>query len=404
MNVAKVWPAVQNFITAQPLPLTRIDFHYMGGEPMLAWEEIQKLNAIAKEYFQLHNIDFSWGMTSNLIDLDEQKMHVMISEHAGIHCSIDGTKQIQDSQRPYANGRGSFDDVIKNIPFALNITPHDTARVTVTPESVYYLIEISEFILSQGFKVVGLFPAYNLDWTEETLSIWEKQIELCYQRYGKDKISTMIKYRGKKKEFNYCGAGKGLWALDVDGKLYHCHHLTNDHEHMIIDAAHATPEAIAEAIKISTLPPRDTSINEACKNCPALEFCNGGCWADNYLTNKSATSPAPIECTMRIATTRAIGKFIMPTRTVENSHKEEMKMCGRCNSCQNCYQNCDTCDECNTCQDCNTCQSCDTCESNCQTSCQSKCEDSCQSSCERKCQSCEDRCQERCDYHCEYGA
>jgi radical SAM protein with 4Fe4S-binding SPASM domain len=209
-------------------------------------------------------------------------------------------------------------------------------------------------------------------------------------------------YRGKKKEFNYCGAGKGLWALDVDGKLYHCHHLTNDSMHMIIDAAHATPEAIAEAIKISSLPPRDRSINDACQNCPALEFCNGGCWAGNYLTNKSATSPAPIECTIRIATTRAIGQFIIPTQTLENSNKTEMKMCGNCNTCQNCYQSCDTCDGCNTCQDCHTCQTCNTCESNCQTSCQSKCEDNCQSSCERKCQSCEDRCQERCDYHCEY--
>ncbi len=425
MNVFKVWQAVQNFLAAQLSTLKEVSFYYMGGEPMLAWDEIQQLNTLAKQSFDLQKIKFSWGMTSNLIALDEQKMKVMISQGAGIHCSIDGPAHIQDKQRPYVNGRGSFADVVKNIPFALNITPNDTARVTVTPDSVYYLMEISEFLLNQGFKVVGLFPAFNMNWTEETLNIWGEQIKQCFERYGRKKISTLIKYHGKKSEFTYCGAGRGLWALDIEGGLYHCHHLTNNRANMIIDAATATPEEITLAIKKSTLPPSDKSINETCQNCPALEFCNGGCWADNYLTNKLSTSPVPIECALRILTAKQIGQHLSPqpqankaithnnceyfcqgceycdgfcVTSCDNNQENEqdMKMCGTCYTCQNCYR-CEDCEECNTCQNCYTCQG--GCDNNCETTCEYRC----QSRCEQNCQSCDTRCDgcERCDISCQ---
>lgn len=247
-----------------PHRLKNVNINYIGGEPLLAWDRILDLNKLAKDYFKKMEIPFRWSMTSNIVDLDEAKSEHMIQEKAGIHCSIDGPTDIHDKNRPFANanGTGSFSKVAKNIPLALRITPNDTARVTVCPEDAQRMPEIAHEILNRGFNSVGLFPAQIDGWTADAVSNWQAGIagafELVQKTYGKEKaISTIIKptvLGDKPESFSYCGAGKGLWAIGVDGKLYFCHHMTNRKELAIIDAYSASVEKIRMAIESSSLP------------------------------------------------------------------------------------------------------------------------------------------------------
>ncbi|NCN52102.1 radical SAM protein [archaeon] len=209
MDVKKVWNTVNSFLKSNS-QLRSFKFHFMGGEPLIAWSQMRKLNSLAKDYSEKNNLSFGWGATSNLILLDEEKKEVFIKEKASIHCSIDGPKKIHNQNRPYANGRGSFLDVEKNIPLALAITPNDTARVTVTPKSANNLLEISEFLLDKGFKKVGLFPVFDMEWTNSEMKIWSNEIAKSMAKFGPDKITTFVRNRGEREIFSYCGAGKSL--------------------------------------------------------------------------------------------------------------------------------------------------------------------------------------------------
>lgn len=394
MHVGNVLAAASNLGAIFEPKLDEVNFHYMGGEPLLAWEEILELNATARSLFETKEVKFTWSLTSNLIALDEKKAEHMLKEKAGIHCSIDGPAKIHDKNRPYANGKPSFADVVKNIPLALQITPDDTARVTVRPEDVKSLSEITETILGLGFNYVGLFPAHGVIWNQKDVEEWAENIAAVHKtilnlyQYRK-KVSTIIKLTQRGKEidrFTYCGAGKGLWAIGVDGKLYFCHHLTNIPNFAIIDASQSAPEAIRAAIEQSVLPPDCEKIPEACIECPARNQCNGGCWTNNLLTNGKSIIPNQPECQLVRATAVALQDFM-----VETAPKNCLLFDNPCTECQKCYNNCYQCQS--NCQDC-------------QNSCEKACKDCqvcviCQGTCELTCQGCEGGCETRCEKNCD---
>ncbi len=384
MNVAKIATAVNNLSSAFADPLKRIDLHYMGGEPLIAWNQIQELNRTVANHCAQANIKFTWGMTSNLVALDRRKADVMIAERAGIHCSIDGSARIHDRNRPFRNGKGSFGHVARKIPLALEISPHDTARATICAENAGDLGEIADTILGLGFATVGLFPNYESDWTMDRIAAWAYSIAQVYETSkinGNTRISTMLSPNRKPNKpgegFGYCGAGKGLWALNPDGKLFHCHHLTNKAEMAIIDASSATSSEIATAISKSWMPPHGKPEPAVCTDCPARSQCNGTCWANNLLARSDSTAPGTTECQLFQATHASLWPLMELDR---HRAVEPLSTCGVCYTCQSgrsgecslCQSSCQT--RCVDCENCYNCKPCDSCEKTCEVTCDTLCQ------------------------------
>jgi uncharacterized protein len=359
MDIEMVFPAVQNLIGVFEPKLHSVNVHYMGGEPLLAWEEIVKLNSLVKGFLKRKELKFNWSLTSNLVALDEHKAEHMIREGAGIHCSIDGPAFIQDKNRPYRDGRGSFQDVVKNIPLALSITPDDFGRATVRPEDARFLPEISETILGLGFKHIFLYPEVGRGWEEIYINDWAKGIAKAYARsggsVGNEKIGTLIRLvKGKnpKTHFTYCGAGRGLWSLDVNGHLYHCYHFSNLPEYAIIDASISSPEKIRMAIEESLLPPQCADLPEKCLNCPANYSCSGGCWASNFLIGGDASVALKSHCRLSEVTAMALEERLIEAEE-ESCGIPIMQCCTLCHS--SCYSCVSGCTGCYTCDNCLTC-------------------------------------------------
>jgi len=376
----------------------------MGGEPLLAWEEIVEINSDVRIYCEDQGKSFKWGLTSNLIALDERKAACMIKEKASIHCSIDGTRKIHNSNRPYRNGKPSYDDVVCNVPLALSITPKDTARVTIMPEDAESVSAIAHAVLALGFAFVGLFPVVESEWSDRQVNAFAEGIAEAYQTTKSNqttRISTILKpnkVRNGIKQTSFCGAGRGLWAFDVDGNLYHCHHFTNLPELSLINASSASPNEITTAIAKSEMTPFNHGRPAQCMSCPAIIACSGHCWANNFLVNHNASTPVTNSCRLF----RAVFELVYPE--IQRDELARISTACNCDSCQNCFS-CEDCTYCDTCQNCYSCQS--RCERVCEScdSCQTSCESSCQSRCENYCESCDtcqhcDSCQgcEGCDY------
>jgi uncharacterized protein len=402
MDVTRILSAAINLSGVFGKKLTHINFHYMGGEPLMAWQSILELNSRAREAFGRSGVKFDWSLTSNLVGLDERKADHMLAEKANIHCSIDGPADIQNRNRPLADGRPSYNEVARNVRYALRVTPSDVARVTVCPEDTRNITRIVDSVLAMGFHTVGLFPAYNMGWADQSIRSWADNITATFSHRdftkGRPKVSTIVKPLERPcqpKRFSYCGAGKSLWALDVRGRLYFCHHLTRNSRLSVIDASRNSPDKIRMSIERSPLPPSYLDLSARCKECPARHSCHGGCWAENLLANGNANVPEKIECEMRRATAVSF-KRLTKTSPMLVGIKPSLRTRGcfisdnnpRCETCQNCYS-CQNCQNCNTCEGCNKgCQVCDTCQScNHCNDCQSRCESTCQG-CD-SCQSCD---------------
>lgn len=403
MNVGNIIKAVENFIPLFP-NLKEVNFHYMGGEPLIAWDQILELNALAKKLIIPKGYTYSWSLTSNLTLLDDKKTDHMLAEKASIHCSIDGPEFIHNKNRPYLNGHGSFQRVIKNAKKALMINPDDTVKVTVCPEDALLLADIAEFLFSVGYKTVGLFPAFNMNWQDKDIANWGTGIAKANQLLKSEQkkslsLHTFVRPKMRStKIFTYCGAGKGLWAFDVWGKIYFCHHFTNNPELAITNAVISSPQKIKESIINSTIPPTVESIPVTCEKCPIQQFCNGNCWAENFFSTGHSNMQQEIVCKMKKITIDALDYIFQTDCKPLPQDIKAMSDCRNCYECENCYSGCDRCDDCHKCNICDSCQKCVSCQSNCETNCQSSCEDSCQLRCEKYCQYCEE-----CDGACKDG-
>jgi uncharacterized protein len=94
----------------------RVLDNYIGGEPLLNFEVV--LNSASRRYhFCLgKEIDYDWGITTNGLLLDENKLNRMLATNLKhIRVSLAGPEQIHDRLRPDKEGKGTYKAIMKNL-------------------------------------------------------------------------------------------------------------------------------------------------------------------------------------------------------------------------------------------------------------------------------------------------
>ncbi len=91
-----------------------INLGFYGGEPLLEFELIKKCIEYAEEMAEGKNITFS--MTTNGTLLTEEIVDYFVNHNLVLTVSLDGDKKAHDKNRKFsANGKGTFDVIIKNV-------------------------------------------------------------------------------------------------------------------------------------------------------------------------------------------------------------------------------------------------------------------------------------------------
>lgn len=90
--------------------------NYIGGEPMLNFQVVLN-SASRRHYFCLgKGIDYDWGITTNGLLLDENKLKQMVAVNLKhIRVSLAGPQEIHDRLRPDKHGKGTYKSIIKNL-------------------------------------------------------------------------------------------------------------------------------------------------------------------------------------------------------------------------------------------------------------------------------------------------
>jgi len=383
MNISAVLSCIKKLLHAFDGRVMSIRCHYMGGEPLLAWDEIRRLNEMLSDTLVSMNIKYHWSLTSNLLALDKEKTEIMRTESAGIHCSFDGIKSVHDKNRPYLGGAGSFDDVVKKVPLALSISPNDTARVTVLPEDAGSIGQIAESVWQNGFKTAGIFPASLVHWPRSAIRNWGTEIaSLLALHYDDHSVRTIIRNRQARDggcRMASCGAGKSLWAIDTEGRLFTCHHFTRFPEQAVIDPINSSPSEIRTAMRNCKFGSVREEISEKCQRCPAARFCTGGCWANEFIEKEILGATYSNECLLRLSIVQSMLRSTNLLMAYEGEHAPRSEFsynsCNRadCNGADVCYS-CDECEgcevECEFCEECHDCTECETCMGACEMECQ----------------------------------
>ena len=215
---------------------------FIGGEPFLEIELIDricdyfKVEAYKRDLACFNNYRFN--VSTNGINYNSPKVQEFIcknKKHVSIGITIDGTKRKHDLNRIWKGTnkeRGSYDDVVKNIPLWLEQIPNAETKVTISSADIPYIKESVLHLYSLGIHEVNINCVFEDVWKEGDDRLFEEQLmeladAIIDGGYYNDYVcSFFTEHIGKPMDCqmdnqNWCGAGKML-AVDAEGNFYPC--------------------------------------------------------------------------------------------------------------------------------------------------------------------------------------
>ena len=301
-------------------------FDFIGGEPFLEIELIDKVcDYIKTEMFRLNHHwfnSFRFSFSTNGINYHEKKIQDFIKKnrnHLSIGITIDGTQMKHDLNRIYkVSSKGSYQDVVKNIPLWLQQFPNAATKVTISSPDIPYISESVIHLYSLGIHEVNINCVFENVWKEGDDKAYESEllkladIKIDNDYYKDYTCSFFSETIGKpldkvKENQNWCGAGKML-AIDAAGKFYPC---TRFAQYSLRDKKECVIGDIEKGIDYNKLRPflsldRCTQSTNECVDCEVAGGC-AWCQGENYDAAETYTffQRATAICKMHKARVRA---------------------------------------------------------------------------------------------------
>lgn len=276
---------------------------FIGGEPLLEIDLIDKICDYLKTEMYRRNHhwfdSYRFSLTTNGINYDSKRIQNFISknkEHISISITIDGNKKKHDLNRIWkGNGpeKGSYDDVVRNIPLWLSQFPDASTKVTISSADIPYIKESVLHLYSLGIHEVNINCVFEDMWKEGDDKLFEEQLTgladaiIDGEYYSDYACSFFSENIGKPMDKvldndNWCGAGKML-SVDANGIFYPC---TRFAQYSLRDKKAWTIGNVHDGIDKNKLRPfltldRCTQSNPECIDCEVASGC-AWCQGENY--------------------------------------------------------------------------------------------------------------------------
>ena len=304
---------------------------FFGGEPFMNFPLIKHIVEYASRRGTETDKDFNFSITTNATLLDDEKITFLKDNKVSVLISFDGPDEIQNKQRPFADGRASYEATIPKIRKLLEVLPETPCRATLLDGGDYVVIKNA--LKKLGFSTIRIEPVsvslfgkkngkiHSLCNIEEILKIVEKESEqwilLTKKRNAEalrsnilDGILTLhvFAFLNNEKKYYHCGAGFGLAAVSCTGNISLCQCFVGTDEYKI-------GTIFEKELKRDTYIKSPTECIEKCSKCFAKYFCAGGCKYDNVGSCGSLFSPPEDRCRL----TRRILEFAAYTSSMLDS-------------------------------------------------------------------------------------
>lgn len=322
----------------QDIPEESVVWDFIGGEPFLEIDLIDKIcDYLKTEMFKRNHHWFNsyrFSFSTNGINYHTQKVQNFIKKnhnHLSIGITIDGTQRKHDLNRIWKTPemeqgimpkpdeeRGSYDDVVKNIPLWLEQFPGAGTKVTISTADIPYIKESVLHLYSLGIHEVNINCVFEDVWHEgDDILLEEQLIQLAdaiingeyYTDYTCSFFSENIGKPMDKvlENQNWCGAGRML-SVDANGIFYPC---TRFAQYSLREKKAWTIGNVHDGIDKNKLRPfltldRCTQSNPECVDCEVASGC-AWCQGENY---DAADTPTAYQrsvaiCKMHKANVRA---------------------------------------------------------------------------------------------------
>jgi uncharacterized protein len=283
-----------------------IQMGYFGGEPLMAFDLLQHFHLRAEELAREKKVKLVGSCTTNATLLTKERMSWMVEHGVVIAVSLDGIKEAHDATRPFVNGSSSHEAVLRGLKIALEQAPLTEVICVIDPANVKHMHESALFILEQGVRVLSLSMNYSGNWDEESLAVYEQQLERVGDEFerrfraGSDiyiaSIDAKIVGRLKQglKDCDRCSFGVGEIAVAPSGNLYPCERLVGEDNDPRFQIGHI--DTGLNRPKIGAINARRTTLDPMCAQCEIRDRCMNTCGCSNMMSSGDEATPGAALC------------------------------------------------------------------------------------------------------------
>jgi uncharacterized protein len=296
---------------------------FFGGEPLIGFATIKEAVQASEKYCTAHQAGSpAFAITTNGTLIDREVIEFFQRHRFSVTISLDGPPHINDKQRQFPSGDGTYDIVKKKIDLlrtagikislqAVFTDNHTNGEETI--ESTY------EFLRECGARDICLTPAiggapdefldchFSADLeqsytasTERIMDSWltDSPIKMPYLL---DILDALISRNGKT---HFCGAGCEGITVDCSGKVFPCYTLMSD---SLCMGSVYDREFPGEDFRRVTALMRQTSKDSfpKCVKCWAKKLCSP-CYGDTFAACGSLSAPRERICVIIRSVAKAI--------------------------------------------------------------------------------------------------
>lgn len=288
---------------------------FFGGEPLLAIDTmVYVIEYISNICNKLSINPPSYTIVTNGTLIDD-KVHELFNRYfSRITISLDGRKEVNDSNRIFANHLGSvYERVHKNLEKYRDERLYSVdIQMTITEEQLSGEInDISDYLHIKGLGVdsIHITPLINTKnyrieeqklYTARIMRYFQKCYEVELQNINETNYYKLLSLvhilKSKTPSDYYCGAGFLDISIDVGGNIFPCF-MFNGNSAFVMGSVYGDVKTFSD--KRDMYINNRISKNEECANCWAHGICSSGhsgCIGAFYLENGRIDTPISRNC------------------------------------------------------------------------------------------------------------
>jgi len=292
-----------------------IHIGFFGGEPFLQYPLMVDIVEYAKARGNERGKQVGFQCTTNGTLLEDEQIAFIKEHHISVMVSFDGPHQIQDAQRPYANGNNSYAAIVPKIQNLLKVLPETPGHAVLVGKTDPQIVK--DALKEIGFKNISIEIASQSLFQENSSTIpSERNIQGLLNTLEQEAENwiTLTKSRNKEalrelllssrlytgivsllhhnKKRYPCGAGLGMVGVSVSGEVYPCHRFVGTDYYKL--GSIFDNELKRESYQINP-----ALSNPICSICFAKYYCAGGCKHDHLGACGSIDTPAADVCLLK---------------------------------------------------------------------------------------------------------
>lgn len=297
---------------------------FFGGEPLLNFDLVKYTVKYAKKEASRHNKKIYFGMTTNGVLLDEEKIDFLIKEKLDMTFSFDGPKNIHDKNRRLKSHKekSSYDLIYPKISAFIEKAEKTSSfygfRATLTRPGMVNIYDVVNFFESFNTKEIhydiaeykkGISPR-GLAISEDDLRVYRQKAKDVADELRKNKQKSICDslfsgplklIQEKTRKHNSCISPGSLYVgVSSEGDIFPCHRFVGYKQTKLGD--------IWKGFDREKWQKKYAKVHifnsKVCSRCWIRYLCGGMCTATNYylggdLMLSENVHPEPVHCQIR---------------------------------------------------------------------------------------------------------